>query len=197
MFQRSFVLLLLFIAIMVIPLSGVAEAQTGNNERIGFVKGSVKTVNGTLIELNGGGPIFDISGVRFVEVRDASVGVPASFITVGTIISKAQVMFRDGQSIAEAQTVTIEFPDFSVLTGRIESIDPASSSIVVLNQRIVFTNSSIFVATGNGRPPSFDRLKVGKFIKVTTRLSESGEGVVAVVATTDRSLINFIIEEDE
>jgi hypothetical protein len=194
MFDRPFFLLFALFALVLAPLANVAEAQSDNKERIGIIKGTVKSINGTLIELNGGGPTIDISGIRFVDVQDASIAIPVSAIVTGTTITNATIVIREGQSLAEARSIAIDSPDVSVLTGRIESIDPANNSIVVLNERILITDSTIFVTGANRRPPSFKRLKVGKLIKVTTRAA--GTDIVAVIATTDRRLIDLVDSED-
>lgn len=193
MSYKNIFLFLMLLAVMLVPFASNTNAQiilpTDGNaiDNISTISGTVKVVNGNLIELTGGGPLIDISGIQFAEGQNALVGFPVSSITPGTAISKAVVTIQSGQNIVKAVNIFIEVPDVTTFTGHIQSIDRENKTIMLLNQKIIFNDSTLFITAGNKLPPSFDRFKVGKLIKVTTKVV--GTDVVALGVTIDKRLI--------
>lgn len=174
-------------------------AQTYNNdskvspedskEKTIFLKGRIKSINGNMIELGGGGPLIDISNIETIIAIEGFFRFPVSVLQPGVFIKKATVIAPEGQTFVQAIEIETESPSTTVITGTVQNVDLNNLTFTVANQLIVIKPG--VTAFVDLKPPTSEpglsRLKPGKLVKVATQVKD-GE-TFAVLVSLDKKII--------
>lgn len=194
-----FMVFILFMFLLSVPM--LTTAQTNNNsidktlnseanpENNIFLKGRIKSINGNMVELEGGA-LIDLSNIKMVVSIEGAYVFPLSILEPGVFISKATVTASEGQTFLKAKEIRVDSPDTTVFTGKVQSVDLNNSKFMVANQLISFNGATIFLESApfTGKPGEL-KLKPGKLVKVATQVKDGK--VVAVVVFLDKKIIKI------
>jgi hypothetical protein len=163
-----------------LTLTVFVAACTGGGETAGIDRGGVRTPVAVSGPITAFGSIF-VNGVRF-DIAAAQIDVNGATATeqdlaIGQIVQVDGEVFGDGAQ-GEAATVAFE----SNVTGIVEAVDAAASTITVLGQAVDVSDAVLDL---DGRPSDTGSILAGDRVEVSGHVSADGKIVGTRVALDD------------
>lgn len=180
--------------ILVVMLAGLTavSAQSGSERFGGFVQGTVRSVNGTIVEIEGNVKI-DVANAKFFSLTRSNTGpLP---ILPGMLFDASIIgVTSDRTRPLRADEVTLSLPDEAEFVANIQSIDFTNRTLRVFGEE-AFTNSATDFRKKNFSVGDLSDFRPGQTVQIKLREEQGRLFVSQLFASDDRPMLRVFVTE--